>query len=78
MEEIASGDAYEGRKDLGNIRPGDGRRFKGRGPIQVTGRSNYEKIYKEFFVPNGLGQYDVVNNPELANDPEIGSLLTIG
>jgi predicted chitinase len=29
-------------------------------------------------VPNGLGQYDIVNNPELANDPEIGSLLTIG
>ena len=78
MQEIASGDAYEGRANLGNIRPGDGRRFKGRGPIQVTGRSNYEKIYKDFFVPNGLGQYDIVNNPELANDPEIGSLLTIG
>lgn len=78
MQEIASGDAYEGRANLGNIRPGDGRRFKGRGPIQVTGRANYEKIYKDFFVPNGLGQYDIVNNPELANDPEIGSLLTIG
>lgn len=78
MQEIASGDAYEGRANLGNIRPGDGRRFKGRGPIQVTGRDNYEKIYKDFFVPNGLGQYDIVNNPELANDPEIGSLLTIG
>lgn len=78
MQEIASGDAYEGRANLGNIRPGDGRRFKGRGPIQVTGRDNYEKIYKDFFVPNGLGQYDIINNPELANDPEIGSLLTIG
>src|SRR4051794_33505722 len=41
FEEIASGAAYEGRRDLGNIQPGDGRRFKGRGPIQLTGRANY-------------------------------------
>ena len=78
MEEIADGSAYEGRKDLGNTNKGDGKRYKGRGPIQVTGRSNYEKIYKDFFVPNGLGNYDIVNNPELANNPEIGSLLSIG
>ncbi|KQR75763.1 peptidoglycan-binding protein [Rhizobium sp. Leaf341] len=40
-QEYASGAAYEGRKDLGNIKAGDGKRFKGRGPIQLTGRANY-------------------------------------
>jgi len=46
-EEIASGNAYEGRKDLGNTQPGDGRRFKGHGFIQNTGRANHE-AYAEY------------------------------
>lgn len=44
MQEIASGAAYEGRRDLGNTHPGDGKLFKGRGPIQLTGRFNYGKF----------------------------------
>lgn len=40
--EYASGKAYEGRKDLGNTKKGDGVRFKGRGVIQLTGRANYQ------------------------------------
>lgn len=41
LEEYATGDAYERRADLGNIKTGDGRRFKGRGFVQLTGRNNY-------------------------------------
>lgn len=63
VEEIASGAAYEGRKDLGNKQPGDGVRFKGRGLIQITGRSNYSAISKAFGV-------DFVANPELLETPK--------
>jgi predicted chitinase len=62
FEEIASGAAYEGRHDLGNTQPGDGKRFKGRGPIQLTGRANYTAA------GNALG-LDLAGNPALAAQP---------
>jgi len=65
MEEIASGDAYEGRADLGNVALGDGRRFKGRGPIQLTGRANYRKFGRAIGI-------DLENHPEIAAVPSIG------
>jgi predicted chitinase len=65
MEELASGADYEGRKDLGNTQPGDGKRFKGRGPIQLTGRANYRAAGQAL----GL---DLEANPEQVKTPYVG------
>lgn len=44
FEEIATGDQYEGPNNtVGNTQPGDGRRYKGRGPLHLTGRDNYQR-----------------------------------
>ncbi len=54
---------YEGRADLGNTQPGDGERFKGRGWIQITGRTNYEAVAMALCL-------DCVNRPELVANPD--------
>jgi putative chitinase len=64
MEELAGGYAYEGRADLGNTHPGDGPRYKGRGPLQLTGRANYARYGKRLGV-------DLLHAPALAAAPDV-------
>ena len=54
MQEIASGEAYEGRRDLGNTQSGDGRRFKGCGPLQVTGRVHFQQFHDWLLKNKGI------------------------
>ena len=55
---------YDGREDLGNVMPGDGARFRGRGIFDVTGRANYRRLGDEL----GL---DAIARPELMADPNV-------
>jgi putative chitinase len=60
---------YEGRKDLGNVEAGDGSKFRGHGPIQITGRANTED-FRDWCRAQGLPAPDFEERPELINtDP---------
>ena len=59
---------YEGRADLGNLRPGDGRLYCGRGIFQLTGRANYARI-------GAALQLQLEVEPELARDPIISTRI---
>lgn len=63
---------YEHRKDLGNMDPADGYRFRGRGFVQLTGRANYERF-------STLLDVDLVGNPDRACDYDTAySILQLG
>lgn len=59
---------YEGRKDLGNVQPGDGFRYRGRGIPHLTGRDNYRRFGSVIGV-------DLEGQPDLAAEPAIAMAI---
>jgi predicted chitinase len=66
--EAIANKVYGGR--MGNVDPGDGYKFRGRGDTQLTGRDQYEKMGKKLGI-------DLVNNPELAADPKYSAQIAV-
>lgn len=60
---------YGGR--MGNIKPGDGYKFRGRGLIQLTGRDNYTMAAKYSGLP-------LVDHPEMAAEPANAARIAMG
>jgi putative chitinase len=60
---------YEGRKDLGNTKPGDGSRYRGRGLSQITGRANYDAAGQALHL-------DLIGHPEILEEPEMAALCS--
>lgn len=69
VREIADGSAYEGRFDLGNVNPNDGRRYRGRGDIQITGRDAARTAGRDLGAP-------FEEHPELMEMPEWASKVS--
>jgi len=59
-KELASGEAYNGRTDLGNTSPGDGPKYKGAGYIQLTGKFNYSRLSEYLNDPRVMEGVDYV------------------
>lgn len=55
---------------LGNVKPGDGAKYFGRGDIQLTGRDNYTRVGRALGI-------DLVHHPELAERPDIAAKIAV-
>lgn len=60
---------YEHRADLGNTQPGDGFRFRGRGLLQITGRTNYTTAGAALHL-------DLAGHPEILEEPDMAALVS--
>lgn len=63
-----TGSLYEGRKNLGNLQPGDGPKYIGRGVLQLTGRANYTDMGRKL-------NLRLADNPEIACDPLVSTRI---
>ena len=69
FEEFGDGSLYEGRNDMGNKQPSDGRHYKGRGAVMLAGRGNYQRFGDAL----DLG---LISHPEVvASSPELALLV---
>lgn len=71
MGEMMYGNTTKMGRDMGNTEPGDGFKYRGRGNIGLTGKSNYAAASKAIF-----GDDRLVSNPDLVNDPAVAAEVT--
>lgn len=71
MGELMYGSTTAIGKGMGNVEPGDGWKYRGRGYIQLTGKTNYTQASQAIF-----GDDRLVKDPDLVNDPNIASEVT--
>ena len=64
------GDKNPAFKGYGNDQPGDGYKYRGRGFIGITFKTNYKKYGEKLGI-------DLVGNPDLANDPKIAAKIAV-
>jgi len=65
------GDRPAKAKELGNLTPGDGAKYAGRGFVQLTGRANYQRAQEKLGKP-------LVTNPDLAMEPAAAAAIMVG